>query len=101
MGIRVTRQGGWADLAGQVEERTLAAPDVQPTFTGWSSAAPTNITTSNVLRCSDAWACVSLLANSIATLPLHAYRKTDRGRVPAGPDGRAVQLLQRPSPGST
>ena len=29
------------------------------------------------------------------------YRRTDQGRIPAGPDSRAVQLLSRPSPGST
>src|SRR5215203_4005265 len=93
VGIRLSPRGGWADLAGEAVDRTLAAPDVQPTFTGWSTSAPTNVSTSNVLQVSDAWACVSLLANSISTLPLHVFRKAPQGRIPAGPDSRAVQLL--------
>ena len=100
--MRLFRTGGWADLADKVaEDRALPAPDVQPAFTSWGTSAPLDVSTSNVLRVSDAWACVSLLANSISTLPLHVFRKTDAGRVAAGPDSRVVQLLQRPSPGST
>jgi HK97 family phage portal protein len=66
-----------------------------------SSTAPLNVTTSNALAVSDAYACVRCLADSVSSLPLHVYRHTDAGRVPAGADSRAVQLLQRPSPGST
>src|SRR4051794_8283731 len=92
---------GWLAPRRPVEDRALAAPVVDPMFTAWSTSAPLNVSTANVLRVSDAWACVSLLANSISTLPLHVYRRTTQGRVPAGPDSRAVQLLQRPAPGST
>ncbi len=102
MGIRLTSSGGWAGLAGQVEDRSLVAPAVPSGLLPYSGAsAPLNVSTSNVLRVSDAWACVRLLADSISTLPLHVYRRTAQGRVAAGPDSRAVQLLQRPSPGST
>jgi len=66
-----------------------------------ATSAPLNVTTSNVLAVSDAYACCRLLADSISSLPLHVYRKTPAGRVRAGSDQRAVQLLNRPSPGST
>jgi phage portal protein BeeE len=102
VGFRITASGGWAALADTVaEDRSLSAPARTYSTPYYSSAAPLNVSTANVLRVSDAWACVSLLANSISTLPLHVFRKTPQGRIPAGPDSRAVQLLQRPSPGST
>src|SRR5215204_1959419 len=68
-------------------------------YTGTS--APLDVNTSNALRVSDAWACVRLLADSVSSLPLKAYRRLPEGRVPAGDNARIVQLLRRPSPGST
>jgi len=98
----LTSSGGWANLAGHVEDRSLTAPTVPSgllPYTG--TTAPLNVTTSNALRVSDAYAAVRCLADSISTLPLHVYRRTPAGRVAAGEDSRAVQLLRRPSPGST
>jgi len=66
-----------------------------------STSVLLDVTTANALRVSDAYACVRVLADSISSLPLHAYRRTPQGRVPAGENSRIVQLLQRPSPGST
>src|SRR5215218_6978231 len=99
MAIRLTPSGGWTDLAG--EDRALPLVDSQPAYPTLTTSAPLNVTKANVLRVSDAYACVRVLADGIATLPLHVYRRTDQGRVPAGENSRAVQLLQRPSPGST
>jgi HK97 family phage portal protein len=99
VGIRLTPSGGWADIGS--EDRALGAPTVQPGLLPYSDSAPLTVTTSNALRISDAWACVRVLADSISTLPLHVYRRTAQGRVPAGDNARAVQLLRRPSPGST
>src|SRR5688500_12039395 len=99
--MRMTPIGGWADLARKGEDRALPAPDVQsPTFPTLTSSAPLNVTTANALRVSDAYACVRVLADSVSSLPLHVYRRTDAGRLPAGDGARAVQLLSRPSPGS-
>lgn len=82
------------------EDRALPTPDVRPGL--WQpTTAPLNVTTSNALRVSDAYACVRVLADSVSSLPLHVYRRTEQGRVPAGAGARAVQLLNRPSPGST
>ena len=49
----------------------------------------------------DAYACVRALADSVSSLSLHVYRRTPQGRLPAGESARAVQLLNRPAPGST
>jgi HK97 family phage portal protein len=84
-----------------IEDRDLTAPTVTPTWTGFTSQPVLDVTTSNALRVADAYACVRVLADSVSSLPLHVYRRTEAGRVPAGPDSRAVQLLDRPAPGST
>jgi HK97 family phage portal protein len=55
----------------------------------------------NCLRISDAYAAIRVLSDSVATLPVKAYRETGSGRVPVGPDARISRLLERPSPGST
>jgi len=84
-----------------VEDRALTVGNVPAAMLPYSASAPLNVTTANALRVSDAYACVRTLADSVSSLPLHAYRKTAQGRVPAGDSARIVQLLQRPSPGST
>jgi hypothetical protein len=62
------------------EDRALPAPDVTPGLQPYWSAAPLDVTTSNVLRVSDAYAAVRCLADSVASLPLHVYRRTEAGR---------------------
>src|SRR5687768_5522037 len=95
---------GWFRKSQDTEDRALPARTVESPmlpYDPWGPQAPLDVTTSNALRVSDAYACVRCLADSISSLPLHAYRRTPAGRVPVGPDSRAVALLQRPSPGST
>ncbi len=88
-------------LFRKTEDRALHAAEVTPGLQPYWSSQPLDVTTSNALKVSDAYACVRVLADSVSSLPLHVYRHTPAGRVPAGADSRAVQLLQRPSPGST
>jgi HK97 family phage portal protein len=97
----LTASGGWAGLADRAEDRALPSLDVRPAYPSLTTSAPLNVTLANALTVSDAYACVRVLADSISSLPLHVYRRTEQGRVPAGDNSRAVQLLQRPSPGST
>ncbi len=102
MPVRLTPSGGWAGLAGAHEDRAL--PSVYtPSAPSIYSAPATlpSVTTANALGVTDAYACVRVLADSLGTLPLHVYRRTSAGRIAAGEDSRAVQLLRRPSPGST
>ena len=101
MGFRLTSAGGWAALAATVEDRALPALDVQPAYPSLLTSAPLNVTTTNALRVSDAYAAIRVLADSISSLPLHVYRRTPQGRLPAADNARAGQLLKRPSPGST
>ena len=96
------RRRGWS-IPGLVEDRALTHEETPapPALWSWNSEAPLDVTTANALRVSDAYACVRVLADSISSLPLHVYRRTTEGRLPAGENARAVQLLNRPSPGST
>lgn len=96
MGLRSYLRGD--DL--RTEERTLTVrtPAVSLPY---SSSALLDVTTSNALRVADAYAAVRCLADSISSLPLKVYRRTPAGRIAAGDDSRAVQLLNAPSPGST
>src|SRR5688500_17738183 len=103
MGIRVTPNGGWAALADTLEDRALPGwvSDAAAPLLPLMQTPPLDVTTANALRVSDAYACVRVLADSVSSLPLHVHRRTPEGRVPAGESARAVQLLARPSPGST
>ena len=88
-------------LEEQPEERALTRGSLPPAMLPYSRAALLDVNTANALRVADAYACVRVLADSVASLPLKVYRRTPQGRVPAGESSRAVQLLERPSPGST
>ena len=85
----------------EVEERALTAGNVPAAMLPYSRSAVLDVTTTNALRVADAYACVRVLADSVASLPLKAYRRLPVGRVPAGDESRIVQLLRSPAPGST
>jgi len=88
-------------LENSTESRALPKAENQYPLS-WNTGEPVRtVTTGNALQIADAYSCVRVLADSISTLPLKAFRRTDAGRVPAGDDQRLVQLLRRPSPGST
>jgi HK97 family phage portal protein len=85
------------------ESRTLQAgtvPDGLSLSPPTRSALPT-VTQTQALRIADVYAACRVLADGVASLPPKVYRRTLQGRIPAGDDQRLVQLLRRPSPGST
>lgn len=87
-----------------VEDRNLAPPRSDETFGPFpliSRGPILDVNSSNALRVADAYACVRVLADGVSSLPLHAYRRTEQGRVRAGEDARITRLLARPAPGST
>ena len=52
---------------------------------------------SNALFVADAYACVRVLSDAVASLPPKVYRQTGAGRIPVGDDQRLAALLKRPS----
>lgn len=87
-------------LYGRAEERTI--PRGRPT----EPAAPLlalggeRLSVERALGLADVFACVRVLAESAASLPLHTYRRTDAGRERVS-TGRLAELLERPAPGVT
>ena len=82
MGFRLTPAGGWAALAATVEDRALPAADVQPAYPSLTTSAPPNVTTSNALRVSDAYACVRCSPNAAGSTAVeedvYFYNPADR-----------------------
>jgi HK97 family phage portal protein len=100
MGLRSWLRG--ENSLNNGEERALAPGKTStPWLVPYSREGLLDVNESNSLKVADAYACVRVLADSIASLPLKVFRRTPQGRVPAGDSSRAVQLLERPSPGST
>ena len=83
-----------------VEDRALpqAAVPSPPSLLAAAPGSPV-LTAEAALRIGDVWACVRVLADAAASVPLIAYRHTDAGRVRAG--GRTAELLDRPAPATT
>jgi HK97 family phage portal protein len=99
---RITDYLTGADLLG--ESRTLTRSNTRET--AWhtpptSQTALPTVTPVQALRIADVYAACRALADGVASLPPRIYRRTPQGRIPAGDDQRLVQLLRRPSPGST
>lgn len=93
-----------ADLVSRngSESRTLTRGTVPETFPYFpSQTALPAVSEQTALQIADLFACVRVLADSVASLPPRVYRRVPAGRVEAGEDQRLAQLLRRPSPGST
>lgn len=60
--------------------------------TGYGYASSVEVTEETALQVSAVWACVRLLSQTVASLPLLVYKKTDKGRELA-PDHWFAQLM--------
>ena len=76
---------------GRVEEREALTLEQLLAETGAPTAAGEPVTTDSAMRLSTVWRCVTLLSDSVSTLPLHVRRGDDPDPIPTPP------LLQRPS----
>jgi HK97 family phage portal protein len=75
----------------RVEERQQYTLEQLLAETGAPTAAGEPVTTDTAMRLSTVWRCVTLLSDSVSTLPLHVRRGDDPEPIPTPP------LLQRPS----
>ena len=82
------------------EERANPALPGGPDDWWWYQPGGGQIAPNAALRIADVYACVRCLADAAASVPLVAYRRTERGRQRLY-SGRLPDLLQRPSPGAT
>jgi HK97 family phage portal protein len=82
------------------EERANPALPGGPDEWWWYQPGGGQIAPNAALRIADVYACVRCLADAAASVPLVAYRRSEKGRQRLY-SGRLPDLLQRPSPGAT
>lgn len=68
----------WSALVGSGSRQASGTQLVGPGGYGYS--APVCVTEETALQLSAVWACVRLISQTVASLPLVVYRKTDKGR---------------------
>src|SRR4051794_11492286 len=81
------------------EDRALTRDTVPPVMLA-ATVSGQPISEKTALQIVDVLACVRVLAETSATLPLVAYRRAGSGRERV-PGGRLVDLLARPAPAVT
>lgn len=75
-------QSFWSWLSGG----TVRTPGIQiPGPSSYAEDAAVSVTEETALQVSAVWACVRLLSETVASLPLRVYKKTPDGRVPVEP----------------
>jgi len=84
---------------GGVEDRALTGATVPAVFFP-STQAGVAVSARGALTISDAYACVRVLSDTAASLPLHVFRRRPGGRERAR-DVPAAVLLERPAPAVT
>jgi HK97 family phage portal protein len=104
-GVQTARTPGWLEARRsrrapeRVEDRALTR-ETLPAVLFPSTAAGVVVSERGALAIADAYACVRVLSDTAASLPLHVYRRTNEGRVRA-PQAAAARLLDRPAPAVT
>jgi HK97 family phage portal protein len=89
----------WRWLGGERRDLSLNDPALQRLYgahVGSTSGEP--VTLERAVGLSAVWACVSLIAGSIASMPLMLYRRTDDGRVRALEHPLYSVLHSQPNP---
>lgn len=67
----------WSFLGGNTTQRNIGTQYAEPMY---AQEAATNVTEETALQLSSVWACVRLLSETVASLPVNVYRKTPNGR---------------------
>lgn len=98
--VQITEKRGWfrRHRGDHVEDRTLERTTVPPVMLASDPGSPA-IGPTNALAVADAYACVRVLSDAAASLPLIAYRRTPTGRERYS--GLIADLLTRPAPATT
>ena len=70
-------QSMWSWLGGNTTQRNRGVQYPSP---GYQEAAAVSVTEDTAMQVSAVWACVRLLSETVASLPVNVYRKTTNGR---------------------
>lgn len=94
-----------SSLEGRASIENPTVPMTSSTLLDWLSgpkaAAGVTVTEKSSLGVAAVYRAVNLLAGSMASLPLHAYRLADDVRIPAGARSQGAALLRKPHPDMT
>ena len=84
-------QSMWSWLGGNTSQRNRGVQYPSP---GYQEAAAVSVTEDTAMQVSAVWACVKLLSETVASLPVNVYQKTADGRELA-PDFWLSRLMAR------
>lgn len=85
-------QNIWSWLGGSGSSRNAGKQISGPM--GYATASPVEVNEDSAMQLSAVWACVRLLSETVASLPVNVYRKTAKGRELA-PDHWLSLLMDR------
>lgn len=85
-------QSMWSLIGGSGSSRNAGDQNAAPA--GYAAPAAVEVTEDSAMQLSAVWACVRLLSETVASLPVTVYRKTADGRAEA-PEHYFAQLMAR------
>lgn len=88
-------QNIWTWLGGSGSSRNAGDQTSGPM--GYATASPMEVTEDSAMQLSAVWACVRLLSETVASLPVNVYRKTPKGRELAPDHWLSLLMARKPN----
>lgn len=88
-------QNIWSWLGGSGSSRNAGNQISGPM--GYATASPVEVTEDSAMQLSAVWACVRLLSETVASLPVNVYRKTPKGRELAPDHWLSLLMARKPN----
>ena len=88
-------QNIWTWLGGSGSSRNAGDQTSGPM--GYATASPVDVTEDSAMQLSAVWACVRLLSETVASLPVNVYRKTPKGRELAPDHWLSLLMARKPN----
>ena len=88
-------QNIWTWLGGSGSSRNAGDQTSGPM--GYATASPVEVTEDSAMQLSAVWACVRLLSETVASLPVNVYRKTPKGRELAPDHWLSLLMARKPN----
>jgi HK97 family phage portal protein len=88
-------QNIWSWLGGSGSSRNAGNQISGPM--GYATASPVEVNEDSAMQLSAVWACVRLLSETVASLPVNVYRKTAKGRELAPDHWLSLRMARKPN----
>lgn len=88
-------QNIWSWLGGSGTSRNAGNQISGPM--GYATPSPVEVNEDSAMQLSAVWACVRLLSETVASLPVNVYRKTDKGRELAPDHWLSLLMARKPN----